>query len=68
MLKYCITYIVHYYNNRTEIQRIPIMSHTLDPTRPIYIQIMEEIKKRTVRGQTRRTTAISSRAGKGNGS
>ena len=27
------------------------MSHQLDPTRPIYIQIMEEIKKRTVRGQ-----------------
>ena len=27
------------------------MSHTLDPTRPIYLQIMEEIKKRTVRGQ-----------------
>ena len=27
------------------------MSYRLDPTRPIYIQIMEEIKKRTVRGQ-----------------
>ena len=27
------------------------MSHKLDPTRPIYLQIMEEIKKRTVRGQ-----------------
>ena len=27
------------------------MKHKLDPTRPIYLQIMEEIKKRTVRGQ-----------------
>ncbi|MFC1552086.1 GntR family transcriptional regulator [Candidatus Latescibacterota bacterium] len=27
------------------------MKIKLDPTRPIYIQIMEEIKKRTVRGQ-----------------
>ena len=27
------------------------MSYQLDPTRPIYIQIMEEIKKRAVRGQ-----------------
>ena len=27
------------------------MSIHLDPTRPIYIQIMEEVKKRTVRGQ-----------------
>jgi len=27
------------------------MSLKLDPTRPIYLQIMEEIKKRTVRGQ-----------------
>ncbi|MFC1538322.1 GntR family transcriptional regulator [Candidatus Latescibacterota bacterium] len=27
------------------------MSTKLDPTRPIYIQIMEEIKKRAVRGQ-----------------
>ena len=27
------------------------MSFTLDPTRPLYLQIMEEIKKRTVRGQ-----------------
>ncbi len=27
------------------------VSHKLDPTRPIYLQIMEEIKKRTVRGQ-----------------
>ena len=27
------------------------MSVHLDPTRPIYIQIIEEIKKRTVRGQ-----------------
>ncbi|MFC1490722.1 GntR family transcriptional regulator [Candidatus Latescibacterota bacterium] len=26
------------------------MNKKLDPTRPIYIQIMEEIKKRTVRG------------------
>ena len=26
------------------------MSHILDPTRPIYLQIIEEIKKRTVRG------------------
>ena len=27
------------------------MKHKLDPTRPIYLQIMEEMKKRTVRGQ-----------------
>lgn len=29
------------------------MSPTLDPTRPIYLQIMEEIKRRAVRGQYR---------------
>jgi GntR family transcriptional regulator len=29
------------------------MSPNLDPTRPIYLQIMEEIKRRAVRGQYR---------------
>jgi len=29
------------------------MSFEFDPTRPIYLQIMEEIKKRSVRGQYR---------------
>ena len=36
------------------------MSYNLDPTRPIYLQIMEEIKKRTVRGQYKPGTQLPS--------
>ena len=36
------------------------MSYNLDPTRPIYIQIIEEIKKRTVRGQYKSGTQLPS--------
>ena len=36
------------------------MKHILDPSRPIYIQIMEEIKKRAVRGQYKPGTQLPS--------